>query len=232
MGKAHIKRIAAPKSWPIQRKTTKWVTKSTAGSHKLENSMPLGVILKEILNYATTTKEVKYILNQKKVSVNGKVMKNHKFPVGIMDVLTADKENYRIMLDKKGKLVTVSINATESKINPKKVINKTSIKGKRVQVNFSDGTNIISKENYQTGDTVVFSDNKPKEHLKFEKGALIYILAGKKVGQIGAIKEIIQKKGLQLTRIIFTQGKESSETLKKYTFVIGKNKPIVTLANE
>ena len=232
MGKAHIKRIAAPKSWPIQRKTTKWITRSTPGAHKLEESMPLGVILKEILNYAETTKEVKYILSQKKVSINGKVMKDHKFPVGIMDVLTAGKDNYRIILDKKGKLIPVSINATESKLNPKKVMKKTSIKGKKIQVNFSDGTNILSKENYQTGDTVVFSNKKPKEHLKFENGALIYILAGKQVGQIGVIKEIIQKKGLQTTRIIFTQGKELSETLKKYTFVIGKDKPIVTLTNE
>ena len=149
-----------------------------------------------------------------------------------MDVLTADKDNYRIMLDKKGKLVPVIINATESKLIPKKVINKTSTKGKKTQVNFSDGTNILSKENYQTGDTVIFSDNKPKEHLKFEKGALIYILAGKQVGQIGVIKEIIQKKGLQPLRIVFTQGKENSETLKSYTFVIGKDKPIVTLPNE
>ncbi|MCD4759872.1 30S ribosomal protein S4e [archaeon] len=232
MVKNHIKRIAAQNSCPIKRKITKWITKQTPGPHKTENSLPMGVLLKEMLGYSTTTKETKYILSQGKILVNGKVRKDKKFPVGIMDVLTADKDNFRIMIDKKGKLVPVKISTAEIKINPKRVIKKTTIKGNKIQVNFLDGTNLLSKEKYSTGDTIVFSDNKVKEHLKFEKGALIYILAGKKVGHIGAIKEIIETKGSQPTKIIFTQGKENFETLKKYVFVIGKTKPIITLPNE
>jgi len=232
MGKNHIKRIAAPKSWPIKRKTTKWVIRPTAGPHKLENSMPLGIFIKELLGYANNTKETKYILNKEKVLVNGIVRKDQKFPAGILDVLTIEGENYRIVINKNGKLVPVKISAAESKIYPKKIINKKVLKGKKIQINFADGTNLISNEKYSAGDTVIFSENKLKDHLKFEKGSIVYILGGKQVGQVGVVKDILEQKGIQPTKIIFTQGKEDFETLRKYAFVIGKNKPMVTLSNE
>ncbi|MBT6995310.1 30S ribosomal protein S4e [Candidatus Woesearchaeota archaeon] len=230
MGKGqHIKRLAAPKSWPINRKTNVWVLRSNPGSHTFETSMPAGLILKEILGYVKTTKETKYIVNQGKVSVNGKIVKKQKLPVGILDVITIGKDNYRIIINTKGKLIPVKIKNDEAKLILKRVENKTSLKNKKIQVNFSEGSNMISKEKYNTGDTVVFSDNKVKEHIKLEKGSMGYILAGKQVGRIGLIKEIIEKKGLQPAKIIFTQGKEDFETLRNYVFIVGKNKPLVTL---
>ena len=232
MGKLHIKRIAAPKTWPIQRKTSKWIIRPSPGPQGLEYSMPLGVILKEILNYSNTTKETKYILNAGEVSVNGIIRKSQKFPVGVMDVITAGEDNFRLILNQKRKLSIVKITASEGKLNPKKVRSRTSIKGKKIQINFSDGSNLISNDKYSTGDTVVFSDKKVKEHIKFEKGTMIYILGGKQAGKIGVIKEILPKKDLQKTKIIFTQGKQDFETLKEYAFVIGKTKPIITLSNE
>ncbi len=229
MGKAHIKRLAAPKSWPINRKTNVWVLKSSPGPHTFETSMPVGLIIKEILGYVKTTKETKYVLNQKKIFVNGKLVKNQKLPAGILDVVTIGKDNYRIIMDTKGKLIPVKIKDVESKLILKKVGNKKSLKGKKTQINFADGTNILSEEKYVTGDTVVFSNEKIKEHLKLEKDSLVYILAGKQVGKIGIIKEIHEKKGLQPSRVTFTQGKKDYETSKEYVFVVGKTKPLVTL---
>ncbi len=232
MAKAHIKRLAAPKSWPINRKTNVWVLRSNPGSHSFETSMPAGLILKEILNYVKTTKETKYVINEGKVSVNGKVIKKQKFPVGILDVITIGKDNYRIIINTKGKLIPIKIKNDEAKLLLKRVENKTSLKGKKTQINFSEGSNLLSEEKYSTGDTVIFSDNKVKDHIKLEKGVMCYILAGKQVGKTGLVKEIIQKKGLQPAKIIFTQGKEDFETLRNYVFVVGKTKPLVTLQNE
>ena len=111
----------------------------------------------------------------------------------------------------------------------KQVENKKSLKGKKTQINFTDGTNLLSEEKYATGDTIVFSNEKIKEHLILEKGSMVYVLAGKQVGKIGIIKEIQEKKGLQPSRVTFTQGKEDYETSKEYVFVVGKTKPLVTL---
>lgn len=232
MGKSHIKRVSAPKSWPISRRSTKWVIRCNPGPHSLEDSMPIGVFIKEILNYVSNTKETKFILNEGQVMVNGKVRKDQKFQAGIMDVLSIGKDNYRIIINKKGQIVPIKIKEDEAKICLKQVINRKTLKGNKIQVNFKDGTNLLSKEKYHKGDTVVFVDGKIKEHIKIGKGVSIYILGGKKVGCHGIVKEIINNNGLQEPKIIFAQGEEEFETLQKYAFVIGKEKPIIALSNE
>lgn len=233
MGKLHIKRIAAPRSWPINRKSTKWIYRPRAGTHKLENALPLGTILKEILNLVKTTKEVKYILTSGEIKVNGKVRKDQKFPVGLMDVLSYKSNNYRILFDDKGYLTLVSIKEAESKLFPKKITGKKSLKGKKTQINLFDGTNLISDDkNIKSSDTIILENGKIKDYLKLEKGSIIYITHGKQVGKIGIVKEIKQEKSLNPAKIIFTQNKDQFETIKDYAFVIGKTKPMITLPNE
>jgi ribosomal protein S4E len=107
------------------------------------------------------------------------------------------------------------------------------LKGKKLQINFLDGINLLSKDNkLKVSDTIVYKDNKEGDHLKFEKGALIYLIEGKQVGKIGTIKEFQQEKGLQDPKLIFQSGKEEYTTLKDYAIVIGKTKPIVDIPNE
>ena len=36
MSSNHLKRLAMPRSWPLPRKTTVWVTRPTPGAHALE----------------------------------------------------------------------------------------------------------------------------------------------------------------------------------------------------
>ena len=43
-GKEHLKRVAAPRTWPITRKTSKWVAKPSPGPHSQEHGMPLVVV--------------------------------------------------------------------------------------------------------------------------------------------------------------------------------------------
>ena len=38
----HQKRVTVPRSWPIARKSHKWVAKASPGPHSSEDSMPLG----------------------------------------------------------------------------------------------------------------------------------------------------------------------------------------------
>src|SRR3989344_6450651 len=113
---AHIKRLAAPKTWPIERKKTKWVTRPNPGSHPLERCLSLNFVLKEMLQYAKTSREVKKILNQEKISVDSKVRKDPHFPVGLLDVLTIKdtNEHFRVFLNKKGKLMLHKIKKEES----------------------------------------------------------------------------------------------------------------------
>src|SRR3990167_4024738 len=85
---AHLKSLAAPKTWPIERKKKVFIVKQNPGPHTLENSMPLSVVLTDVLKVTSSAREMKKIVAAGKVLVNGNVRKEVKFPVGILDSLS------------------------------------------------------------------------------------------------------------------------------------------------
>ena len=113
----HLKRYKAPKSWPIHPKEDTWTVKPAPGSHAIEDSLPLLVIIRDILGLADNSREAKRIINTGNVLIDGRAVKDYKFPVGFMDVLTIPKteENYRILLDTKGRLTLHPISAEDAK---------------------------------------------------------------------------------------------------------------------
>jgi small subunit ribosomal protein S4e len=237
MVKKHLFRIAAPKFWEINRKKTKYTIHPVPGPHKIEKCLPLGLIIKNYLGYAKNTREAIKIINTGKIEVDGIIRKEHRFPVGLMDVITIKdlNEHYRLLFDQKGKMVLHKISKEESAIKPLKIINKTSIKNKKIQLNLYDGKNrIVDKDIYKTSDTLIYDTVKKtfSEHIKFEKGSMIYLMDGKKIGHIGTLDSVKEQTGNEPTRIVIKSGKEKFETLKEYAFVIGKDKTIISIPKE
>ena len=56
---SHLKRLAIPRSWPLPRKTTVWVTRPRAGAHSLERCKTLNFIIREVIGLARTPSEVR-----------------------------------------------------------------------------------------------------------------------------------------------------------------------------
>jgi small subunit ribosomal protein S4e len=227
-GEKHMSRLAAPTHWHVKRHGLKWVTKPRPGAHSIKTGMPLNVLIRDVLGYAKTNKEVKTILNSQEVLVDGRRRKELGFAVGFMDVLAFPKakEYFRILFNKKGKLVLVPVKADESSIKLCKITGKKLVKGK-LQINLYDGKNILAeKGDYGVGDSLVIEipNLKVKETLPLKKGGFIFMMAGKHVGEVGQIKEI---KG---DKIVVKTEKAEFETLRKYGFVIGKDKPAVSIA--
>ena len=52
---SHLKRLAIPRSWPLPRKTTIWVTRPRAGAHSLERCMPLNIVIRDVIGLATVS---------------------------------------------------------------------------------------------------------------------------------------------------------------------------------
>lgn len=226
----HLKRLNAPKSWFIQRRTTKYIAKPLPGAHLLSESMPIALVLKQ-LGHAQTTAEAKKILNQHQVLVDGRRIKDPKSPVGILDsiALPTSKEYYRVVFDAKGRLQLVPIPHAESQSKLCKVINKTTVKGAKLQLNLNDGRNILAdKSAANTGDTLVLQvpDQKIVQRLPLEKGALIYLLGGKHIGTLGVMDKI------EDGEILFMANGQSIATAKRYALVVGKDKPVLTLAKK
>ena len=85
---------------------------------------------------------------------------------------------------------------------------------------------VKKKTEYKTGDTLLYDlkSKKISQHIKLEKGAQILLIGGKHVGKIGTLEEV------QGRKIIFKVDKDQFETLRKYAFVIGKDKPEIKIA--
>ncbi len=224
----YIKRIAAPKSWPILRKGAQYVTKPRAGAHNLQRGIPLGVLLVDLIKQARTTGEAKKILKLNEILVDGVRRTDVKFIVGLMDTIAISGINkyYRVIINKKGKIVIVDISKEESSIKPCRIINKSLYKGK-VQLNLYDGRNIlVEKDDFKTGDTVVLKvpQQEIKDTIKLEKGVSVFLTGGKHIGEIGVIEDIIGNKA----KYKLSSG-DVVETPKNYVFPIGKDSPVVKL---
>ncbi|MBI2106322.1 30S ribosomal protein S4e [Candidatus Woesearchaeota archaeon] len=228
MSKRHLKAIAAPKSWPIKRKEHVYIMRPNPGTHKFEESMPIALILK-LLNQIKTTREAKYLINQRKISVNGKPVKELKFPAGLFDVVSFSDKFFRILYNKRGKLIFKEINKSEADNLLYRIRDKTKLKNNKLQLNFYNGANIIvDKDEYNTNDVLVISDMKIKEKVPFEKNSMVYIIKGKHLGNIAKIEEIHEKPPLNnLAKISIDKMK--IDLPKDYLFVIGKSSPIITL---
>lgn len=228
MTKSHLKRMAAPKTWNIARKTTKFVTRCKPGAHSMLAGMPLNVLFKEVLKKVKTTKEMKRVLHSQEVIVDGKRRHDGRMMIGLMDVLSIPKtkENFRILINTKNKIYAQEIDDKEAKFKPCKLLGKTVLGKDKIQLRFSDGRTLLLKKNdYKTGDSIVLElpSQKVLHHLKLEKDAIILLCRGKHVGMVGHVDEF---KG---NTIYFTANKVKYETSKEYAFVIGHNKPIIKI---
>jgi len=225
MVKQHIKRLNAPRSWPISRKGTKWVTRQNPGTHSLENSVPLNIMLKDMLKYAKTTRDSRRILSNKDVLIDNLPRANIKFPVGIFDVveIPKTKEHFLMLLNKKGRLFLKKIDEKKAGFKHIKIIGKTMLKKGRLQINFNNGNNmLIDKKEYNVGDTLIISlkDRKIVKHIKLEKGAAIYLTKGKHIGEIGTLEDAgkLKKSGNNLVELKI--GNKNVSTLKDYIFAV------------
>lgn len=221
----HLKRLNAPNTWPIERKATAFVAKPLPGTHKLEECMPVGLLLREILKLGKDKREIKIILNNKNISIDNKIRKDVNFPVGLFDTLSIPPLNkyYKILYNTKGKLILSEIPKEESEHKICKIIGKTILKKKKVQINLSDSRNIlVDKDNYKVRDSIIVKNNKIIKHLKFEKNALIYLIGGKHIGAKGNLVEVKKFPGVSKDIIVFKSDNKNYETLAEYAYVIEK----------
>lgn len=231
MVKKHLKRLNVPHGWKIRKKEFKFIIKSNPGPHPQSSSIPLGVLIRDVLGYAKNSKEVKFMLINRNVLVDGMKRVDPKFPVGLFDGVEFVEANkcFRILFDKKGNIAAFPIDKSEAKIKPCQVTGKTKLKGK-TQLNLYGGNNIlVEKDEYKTDDTLVleFPKKSIKEHIKFGKGVMIYLVGGKHKGQTGKIEDVKKDK------ISYKNSEgEVIETLKKYAFVIGADKPVISLGKK
>lgn len=229
----HMKRLNAPRPLRLHRKEHVWTVRAAPGPHRLDQSIPLGIIIRDYLNLCDTLKEVKRVLSEGEILVDAKIRKDYKFPVGLMDVISIPKmkKHYRMLYDQRGKLTLVSISSADASWKLRRVESKSILKGKKTQLNFHDGNNmIVDKDEYATGDVlqISFTDTSIMNRFPKEKGVISLIIGGSHVGELATVQsiEVIASSSHNLAVM---KGENEFTTIEPYVFPVGKTKPVIAI---
>ena len=175
----HRKINEMPREWPFPRKGKKFIT---FASHNSENSLPLLYVLRDLLKFAKTRREVRKICLKKYIKINGVERIDPLFPVQNRDIITIEKikKNYILVL-KKGKFSLEEVDSKDAKTNVVKIKGKKKLAKGKVQINLENGTNVLFSEACSCGDSVVFNFEKKKieKILPLKKQANVEIIKGK-----------------------------------------------------
>jgi len=221
----HQKRVAAPLSWPITRKTDHWVVGANAGAHSMEKGIPLLVVVRDILKVANNAREAKKIINEKNICIDGVPRTDYKHMVGLFDIVSipATNEYYRVLLDNHNKFRLFKEDANAGKLC--RVNNKTIVNKGAVQLNLHDGTNLLASNDYKTFDTVILDKERNIiKHIGYKPGNLAMIVGGEHSGEVGKIKQIRKVRGSG-TNMVAMSNEQEFETIEEYVYVIGETTP-------
>jgi small subunit ribosomal protein S4e len=226
-----MKRLTAPRTWQVTRKTSHWIVKPRAGPHPVEEAIPLAIILRDMLHHCDTYQEAKQIIGGRNILVDGRVVTDPKFPLGLMDVLSIPKtkEHLRILKNRRGKMVLQRIDPGEARWKLVRIENKKVVPGGKVQLNLHDGRNLlIEKNEYKTGDVLKIELPGQKILGSFPEaaGSLAMLTGGNHVGELATIAGFEEKKNPMPNLVKF---KEGFSTIRPYVFTIGVTVPEIKL---
>ena len=237
-----LKRLNTPKFLQIKRKHGKFFVKSSPGPHPSKVCLPLLHIVRDLLKFADNHREANKLIGLGYFKVDGKIVRDKAFPVGLMDVLSIEKtnKNYRLLPDSHYGLILHEIPETESSFKLCRINQKTTTRGGHVQLNLHDGKNVLIRVNdprnpkediYKRMDVLKISvpEQEILKILKFKENNLAIIMSGKNIGQIGTIKSIKKLFGPKANTVSIEHNGDHTETLYDYTFVIGEDQSEISL---
>jgi small subunit ribosomal protein S4e len=207
----------------------------SCGPHKLRESLPIVIFIRNRLKYALTYDEAKKIVMQRLIKVDGKVRTDLTFPAGFMDVITIQRtsENFRLIYDAKGRFAVHRITKVESAYKLCKVKKLlVGIKGVPHCVTHDGRTIRYPDPLVKKNDTVKvdIASGKIEDFIKFEPGNVCMITGGRNIGRVGLITHRERHPGsFEIIHVKDSIG-HSFATRLNNVFVIGKGtKPWVSL---
>lgn len=233
--KRHMKRMAAPSHWMLDKLNGVWAPRPSAGPHKLRECLPLIILLRNRLKYALNYKEAKTILIQRLVKVDGKTRVDHTYPAGNMDVVSLEKtkENFRLLYDTKGRFRVHKISAEEASYKLCRVNDvKKGAKGVNYLVTHDARTIRFPDPAIKTHDSVRVNieTGEVLDFLKFEHGNVCMVTSGNNIGRVGVLQHREKHPGsFEIVHLRDAEGHAFATRLQN-VMVIGKDsKPWISL---
>ena len=229
-----LKRRAAPRSWTVPRKGTKWIKRPSPGPHAQDRSIPLLLVLRDLRHVVASAREARILVGSGAVQVDGKVTDDLARGLGLMDTLSLGKpldQHFRVVHDRRGKLVLVPIPSTEASVKIGRVRFKHAVRGGKIEVTLHDGRNLLVAPSsaYHVGDSVKIElpGQKVVEHFPLKPGALAFVAGGSHVGELARVEKVEVRNSPQPNLVHF---KEGFSTIKEYVYIVGEQTPTVTVA--
>ncbi|GJJ10920.1 40S ribosomal protein S4 [Clathrus columnatus] len=233
--KKHLKRLAAPSSWMLDKLSGTYAPRPSPGPHKLRESLPLTILLRNRLKYALTGREVTLITAQRLVKVDNKVRTDNTYPTGFQDVVSLEKsgEHFRILYDVKGRFAIHRITPEEATYKLLKVKRVGLGAGGVPHIVTHDGRTIRYPDpSVRVNDTVRFDleQNKISDFVKFDTGNICMITGGRNMGRVGLITHRERDQGGYDIVHVKDSLDRTFATRISNIFVIGQgNKPWISL---
>ncbi len=230
----HQKRLSAPKPWRVPRKAHKWVSKPSPGPHPVARSLPLGVVLRDYLKLVDTHREADRVIGVGDVLVDGRMVKNSKFPVSYFDIISIPKmkQHHRVFVDHRGRIALDKIDEKEAAWKLAKITGKTTIKGGLTQLHFHDGKNLtVVKDAYKTGDTLKLGlpGLDIQGTIPFKEGGTCLVTGGRHAGEVAVLESVEVKRISGENMVTLKEQDRTVRTVNNYVFPIGTKKSEITL---
>jgi small subunit ribosomal protein S4e len=185
----HQTRQQATTRLPIERKGTKYVVRS---SSNLENSVPVLIAIRDILGLAQTKKEVKKMIKQKLLKINGREVIDYNEGINLFSILEAGR-SYVLKVTPTKRFTLEETKDGKERLC--KVTGKKLITGGKIQLCMHDGTNILGDKKIKIGDSLYLDlSAKIKKHVSIDKGSSVFIISGRYEGQLGKVESIVDNK--------------------------------------
>jgi small subunit ribosomal protein S4e len=235
----HLKRLAAPWYWPIRRKEHPFTIRTNPGPHPLKESMPLGLVIQDLLLLTKTNTETRGVIARGAVKVDGKICKDYKRPIGLMDIVEVPEVSVRVRaLPARRHLLRLQpISQKEADVKLCKIEGKSSVAKGNIELHLHDGRTILlpvkdpkaaPKEKYRCGDSLLITvpDQAIRNHVPLKEGITAIITGGIDMSFMGKLTKIDAETGL--CAIEGAEGKTILTALD-YVFPLGEEKPLVSM---
>jgi small subunit ribosomal protein S4e len=188
---SHLKRQSSPRNWPVKRKGSTYIVKP---GFSVNEGIPILIILRDMLKVAQNRSEVKRIIHENQILVNERKVTDEKNNLLFFDTLNIIplKKHYRMELSENGKFHLKEIKENEADKKIAKIINKKMLRGKKIQINLSDGRNFLSDIKCNVNDSVIvhLKEGKIEKCLPLKEKAKVVLFAGKHIGKEGEIERL------------------------------------------
>ncbi len=203
-----------------------FVFRPKPGKHNLKTTVSIGYVIRDLLHLADNKKEVNYIINNRDVIVDKKIVKSKNLPVGFYDIIEFPKieKYYKVTFKENAEIALIEIKAEEAKYKLCKILSKKVIKKGNIQLKTNDGRTILTTNNaYKTKATIKYDleDNTIKEYIPLETKKEAFIVGGRHIGKKATIIEIKESTMLKPSLITLKTSDGEIETTEKNVFVIG-----------